>query len=148
MAVRLIEIGPDGSPGDELALSAFIRSVCAQTAALYQRSGFQRPWNAYLAEQSGQLVGTCAFKSPPRQGRVEIAYYTFPEHAGQGIATDMARQLTEIAAATDPTLQIIAQTLPDESASTAVLRKLGFDLLGTVQHPEDGEVWEWRMRQP
>jgi RimJ/RimL family protein N-acetyltransferase len=55
----------------------------------------------------------------------------------------MARNLMELAWQTDPTLTVVAQTLPAESASTAILRKLGFRLAGTVQHPTDGEVWEW-----
>lgn len=40
---------------------------------------------------------------------------------------------------------IAAQTLPQESASTTILRRLGFALVGTVDHPEDGPVWEWQL---
>lgn len=145
MAIRLIEIGQDGTPAESLALPEFIRSACAETAAMYQRTGFVVPWTGYLAQREDELVGTCAFKGPPRQRRVEIAYFTFPKFAGQGIATEMARQLVEIARATDSTLQVAAQTLPEESASTAILRKLGFELRGAVNHPEDGEVWEWHL---
>lgn len=29
-------------------------------------------------------------------------------------------------------------------ASTAILRKLGFVWVDRVDHPEDGEVWEWQ----
>ncbi len=39
-----------------------------------------------------------------------------------------------------------AQTLPEKNASTRILEKLGFSFMGPVQHPEDGEVWEWRLR--
>jgi hypothetical protein len=35
--------------------------------------------------------------------------------------------------------------LPKENASTIILRRLGFTHTGTVQHPEDGEVWEWSL---
>jgi len=26
-----------------------------------------------------------------------------------------------------------------------ILKKLGFLLVGTIDHPEDGLVWEWRL---
>jgi len=34
---------------------------------------------------------------------------------------------------------------PEENASTSVLKKLRFRLVGAVQHPEDGLVWEWQL---
>jgi hypothetical protein len=40
---------------------------------------------------------------------------------------------------------IAAQALPLESASTRSLRRLGFALVGTVDLPEDGPVWEWQL---
>jgi hypothetical protein len=40
---------------------------------------------------------------------------------------------------------VFAQTLPEENASTAILKKLGFTLVGSVQHPDDGTVWEWEL---
>jgi hypothetical protein len=50
-----------------------------------------------------------------------------------------------IARQADSTLPIAAQTLPEENALTTILRKPGFRLLGSVHHPEDGEIWEWRL---
>jgi RimJ/RimL family protein N-acetyltransferase len=76
---------------------------------------------------------------------VEIAYFTAPEFEGHGHATQTARALIAIAQQADPALLIAAQTLPEENASTTILRKLGFRLLGSIHHPEDGEIWEWRL---
>jgi RimJ/RimL family protein N-acetyltransferase len=73
---------------------------------------------------------------------VEIAYYTFAEFEGQGIATAMAAELVEMAAREGVAL-VRAQTLPEVNASCRILGKLGFRNIGTVMHPEDGEVWEW-----
>ena len=112
---------------------------------LYDRSGFQPPWLGYFAVQDGKCVGTCAFKSPPRDNHVEIAYLTFPDYERMGIATDMARELVSIALGAQPRILISAQTLPEHNASTAVLRKVGFSLVGEVEHPEDGLVWEWQL---
>ncbi len=45
----------------------------------------------------------------------------------------------------DKNIGIMAQTLPQENASTAVLRKLGFSQVGTAHDAEVGEVWKWQM---
>ncbi len=141
--LHLIEIGDDGNPAEDVALTDLTRSVCEQTLGLYQRVGFQQPWIGYLAEEGGQVVGMCGYKSPPQNGRVEIAYGTVPGNEGRGIATQMARQLVQIARDAEKGIMVTAQTLPEEGASTAILRKLGFVLTGTVNDPEDGDVWEW-----
>jgi hypothetical protein len=40
---------------------------------------------------------------------------------------------------------VAAQTLPEENASTSILKKLKFSFVGSVEHPEDGLVWEWQL---
>ena len=124
--------------------SAFLKDLCASVIAIYPQGTPQLPWAGYLAEEDGGIVGTCAFKSPPISGAVEIAYFTFPEHEGRGVATRMARRLVELAVE-HGVATIRAQTLPERNASTRIIEKLGFELQGTVNHPEDGEVWEWRI---
>lgn len=113
--------------------------------ALYRQQGFVPPWIGYFAVLHGSCVGTCAFKSPPRQRRVELAYCTFPPYEGKGIATRMAGQLVALALASDEHMQVTAQTLPLANASTAILGNLGFHRVGEVQHPQDGLVWEWEL---
>jgi RimJ/RimL family protein N-acetyltransferase len=119
--------------------------VVEATVQLYQAVGYQPPWIGYLAIENNICVGTCGFKSPPQNDRVEIAYFTFPEHESRGVATRMAAELIRIAQSEMPAVTIAAQTLPQESASTSILKKLGFRLVGTVEHPEDGTVWEWQL---
>jgi [ribosomal protein S5]-alanine N-acetyltransferase len=110
--------------------------------AMYPQASPPLPWVGYLAEENGLIVGTCAYKSPPVSGEVEIAYFTFPEHEGCGVATEMARSLVDLATR-HGVLRIKAQTLPECNASTRILEKLGFEFSGTMIHAEDGEVWEW-----
>jgi len=144
MTLTLIEIARDGGvshPGIKLAGTA--AAVCQGTAEMYKTTGFTLPWIGYLAMSAGQIVGTCAFKTAPSDGAVEIAYFTFPGQEGQGVATAMARQLIDIAYANDRSLKIIAHTPPERSASNAVLQKIGFLLLGDWEDPVDGPVWEW-----
>lgn len=144
-ALSLIPILRDGRPSVDIALPAIANTVSELSVRVYEQAGFQEPWIAYFAELDGEVVGTCAFKSPPANGRVEIAYFTFPEHEGRGIATAMASGLVLVARKHAPDVTVAAQTLPEYSASTAILQKLGFTNVGVVQHPDDGPVWEWQL---
>ncbi len=117
--------------------------VVEATTQLYRTVGYEVPWIGYLAIENEECVGTCGFKSPPLNNRVEIAYFTFPGHESRGVATRMASELIGLALDKMPALTVAAQTLPEENASTAVLKKLRFRLVGTVEHLEDGLVWEW-----
>jgi len=144
MKLSLVPIERSGTPADTgLQLPDIARQVCTATASLYESAGFVPPWLGYLALSDGQVVGTCGFKSPPVSGEVEIAYFTFPEFEGRGIASAMARALMALAVASDSGITVTAQTLREAGASTRILEKLGFRLRGDVVHPEDGEVWEW-----
>ena len=145
-AASLIEIRRDGSTESfEGELPEAAADVTRVWVGLYETVGFEEPWVCYLAIEDSRAVGTCGFKSPPANGRVEIAYFTFPEFEGRGVATTMARQLIAVAQKEEPGLTVAAQTLPERNASTRILEKVGFKKVGTVLHPEDGEVWEWHL---
>lgn len=144
--MQLIVISNTGEPEAPIgALPVMAHDILRQTASLYRSAGYVKPWVGYLAIKDRACVGFCAFKSPPRDGAVEIAYATMPEHEGCGIATSMAHMLIERARQERPDIVLRAQTLPEKNASTAILLKLGFRNMGTVKHPEDGLVWEWRL---
>ena len=105
------------------------------------------PWGSYwaLCGEKDAYVGICGFKaSPDRSATVEIAYYTFPACEGRGVATQMARGLTELARSRGIDA-VVAHTLAQFTASVAVLQHLGFAKGGTVHDPEDGEIWAWRL---
>ena len=142
----LIPIGRDGTPlGYSGELTDMAREVVHATVGLYETVGFTEPWIGYFAVRGTTLVGTCSFKSPPSDGRVEIAYWTFSEFEGQGVATSMARKMVAIAASRAPELVVAAQTLPEPNASHRILEKIGFRHVSTLDHPDDGEVWEWHL---
>lgn len=135
----------DGTTELDVELSEAAKGVCISTRVLYEKSGYEVPWVGYLVMLDNNVVGTCAFRSKPILGRVEIAYFTFPEHEGKGIATEMAKELISIAGRQDPNVKVFALTLPQENASTAVLRKCLFHKSAEIMHPEDGFVWEWEL---
>ena len=144
--MELIAITENGEPAKPMPFAPQVAAgVVEGTTQLYRAVGYEPPWIGYLAIENGACVGTCAFKSPPQNNRVEIAYFTFPEHESRGIATRMASELIRLAHEKMPAVTVAAQTLPEENASTSVLKKLRFRLVGTVEHPEDGKVWEWQL---
>jgi ribosomal-protein-alanine N-acetyltransferase len=144
--VRLLPIDRSGAV-DPCAglLPPAIEQNCAGTAAFYEVVGFEPPWIGYVCIAGERAAGNAAFKGAPREGRVEIAYFTLPELEGKGIATATAAELVRIAREARPGVLVAAQTLPAAGASTRVLQKMGFTHRGSVMHPEDGEVWEWQL---
>jgi ribosomal-protein-alanine N-acetyltransferase len=143
--MKLICIEEDGKVNANLTLSKFVKEMCAANVANYKRMGFKKPWTAFLAIEENKIVGTCAFKAPPANGRVEIAYFTFPEFENQGFATKMATRLVELAQAVDKNIQVFAQTLAEANISTKILSGLKFKKVKEFVHPEDGQVWEWEL---
>jgi RimJ/RimL family protein N-acetyltransferase len=113
----------------------------------YKRVGFEPPWICYYASEDGEPVGNAAYKGPPKDGMVEIAYGTFEDLRGRGIGTRICSELVKVALEADPSVRITARTLPEPNHSTRILEKNGFKLLGTVDDPEDGEVWEWEYQK-
>ncbi len=146
--VSLIPIDRDGIPrGYSGSLPEVTSEVFRATAELYARAGFEEPWIGYLALADGTPVGACGYKAKPRDGRVEIAYFTFQEFEGRGYASAMAARLVAIARERDPFIVVAAQTLPERNASHRILEKLGFRHVDTIDHPEDGTVWEWQLHE-
>jgi len=116
---------------------------CRATADLYRRVGFTPPWVGYVAVADDRPVGGGAFVGAPKDGSVEIAYFTLENEQGQGYASRTASSLVEIARLHSPGIGLKAFTLKEENASTRILRRLGFSMVGTAQDADAGEVWEW-----
>lgn len=143
--MNLVAIDRDGTVSGfsgqipEVGLSAI-----ESTVQLYSNAGWVRPWIGYLAIEDGNCVGTCAFTSAPKKNVAEIAYFTFPGNEGRGVATRMATLLISLAKEFAPTVVVTAHALPEENASTRILRKLGFVLDGSRIDEDDGQIWVWR----
>lgn len=112
----------------------------------YVEFGFVAPWIGYFVfDDEHNIVGCGGFKGKPTYGTVEIAYGTLDGYEGQGIATHICAELIQIALKSDPMLTIRARTLPKPGASTRILEKTGFRLIGNVVDKDDGNVWEWEF---
>jgi len=126
--------------------AGILLDVVAQTTKFMVSVGGDPKWFGYLTidNSSKQIVGTCAFKGAPNKEKtVEIAYFTFPEFEGKGYGTAMASILIRAASSSPDVDRIIAHTLPETSASTRILQKVGMTCSGEVIDPEDGRVWRW-----
>jgi RimJ/RimL family protein N-acetyltransferase len=105
-------------------------------------------WGTHLSfDDDGALVGWGGWKGAPVGGVSELGYAVAPSRRGRGIATHVVRLL--ISQARDAGVRlVIAHTLPEESASTGVLRRSGFVRTAQVVDP-DGEtaveVWRWEL---
>jgi [ribosomal protein S5]-alanine N-acetyltransferase len=145
MAFSLVRCGPDGFPLNPIsAVPEEIVASYAANADLYQRVGFVPPWVSYVAVDDGRAVGGGAFVGPPRDNRVEIAYFTLKELEGLRYATRTATELIAIARNSNPEIIVAAFTLRESNASTKILQRLGLKVFGDARDPDAGDVWEWR----
>ncbi len=129
---------------------AALRDVASAQASLYRHTSATAPWIGYVTVDRAldAPVGFCSFKDVPRGGAVEIAYFTFPMFEGRGWGGWMANALAELAWREPSLAVLVAHTLPEESPSTRILRRLGFQLTGSVEDSEDGLVWRWMLPRP
>ncbi len=114
----------------------------------YYRVGYNKLWIGYFATVNGNdIIGCGGYKGKPREGKIEIAYGTFKDFEGQGIGTEICRQLVLLSLQTDPSIRITARTLMENNASTMILKCNGFEFIGIVSDEEDGNVWEWEYQK-
>jgi RimJ/RimL family protein N-acetyltransferase len=105
----------------------------------------------FLLEQPRTVAGMGGFKGRPREdGSVEIGYSIAPTLRGTGLATEAAQELLRIAWSHPEVTSVFAHTLAERNASTRVLEKCGFTMVGEMIVPEEGvfPVWRWRMTRP
>ena len=112
----------------------------------YQIIGYNFPWVGYFVIKENQIVGSCGFKGGPKDGKVEIAYWTFGEYENQGISSFSCKELIRIALESDPTIIVTATTAPENNASTKILQNNGFVFTEVVQDHEIGDAWLWILK--
>ena len=145
MTFSLVPCDQSGAPVQPiLDMSAALVANCQATAELYRRFGYVTPWIGYVAVVDNRGVGGGAFVGPPKDGYVEIAYFTLESEQGKRYASQTAASLVALARAHDPEIRLKAFTLKEENPSTRILRGLGFSIVGVAQDADAGEVWEWR----
>ncbi|MCC8100221.1 MAG: GNAT family N-acetyltransferase [Clostridiales bacterium] len=83
-----------------------------------------------VSKETGHVIGTIVLL-PTEGAAAELGFTISPAHRGQGYCTEALRCLLD-GCRQAGIRQFIADTLPDNAASQAVLTKLGFQRAGTV----------------
>ena len=82
------------------------------------------------------LIGSAGYKGPPSaDGTLEVGYGIVRDHQRHGYASEAVRGLLAHAFALPSIDRVIAETLPELTASIGVLRKCGFRLIGDGSEP-------------
>lgn len=141
MKLRILNVAEDKS--DKLFKSPDCQTLLEMYDDFYPKIGFNLPWVAYLVLQQNQVVGLASFKGRPKGGKVEIAYWTFSDFEGNGVASFACKELVRIAQDFDPKITITATTVPEHNASTKILKNNRFVFTEIVQDDEIGDAWLW-----
>ena len=144
MELKIINSNEDKA--NELYASPNCQQLITAMADYYPKIGFNKPWVGYFVFNNNEIVGTGGFTGQPKDGKVEIAYWTFKEFEGQGIASFTFKELIVISKKTDPTITITAKTAPEHNASTKILRNNGFEFIEIVQDHDIGDAWLWLLK--
>jgi len=140
--ISLEMIVPEKCGKSSTFITGKFRELLEIYSVQYEQNGFHPPWTGYFIVSEGRVVGSCGFTSKPKDGRVEIAFWTFPRHQGEGIATEACRQMTNIALKEDSSVIITAVTSSEEEASAKVLEKSGFLKRGIISNGDILWIWE------
>jgi ribosomal-protein-alanine N-acetyltransferase len=143
MELRILQLNENKS--DKLFDSSNCQRLLEMYDGYYSKIGFNLPWVAYLLIRQKEVVGTCGFTGQPINGKVEIAYWTFKEFEGQGIASFACKALISISKSADPKVTITARTAPEHNASTKILERNKFIFTEIVQDEEIGDAWLWSL---
>ncbi len=144
MELKTIELNVDKSK--EIYGSDNCQMLLKTYDEYYQKIGYNLPWVGYFVIEENQIVGSCGFTEQPKDGKVEIAYWTFKEYERQGISTFSCKELILISQQSDPTIIITAKTAPEHNASTKILQNNGFTFAEIVQDDEIGDAWLWTLK--
>ena len=144
--MNLRPIGLQEDKTNAMYASADCQQLLSMYDEFYHKIGFNIPWVGYFVIREDQIVGFGGFVGQPKDGKVEISYWTFKEFERQGIASFTCNELVSITYLKDPSLTITAKTAPQNNASTKILENNNFLYTEIVQDEEIGDAWLWTYK--
>jgi RimJ/RimL family protein N-acetyltransferase len=106
--------------------------------AQFWRERGHAPWGVFLEDR---LIGHGGLNLVPVFGETEVLWALHPDFWGQGYATEMARAALIFGFTTLRLELIFAMTMPDNTASQAVMRRLGLVYRKNVVYKGFDAVW-------
>jgi len=102
----------------------------------------------FLNKDENKIIGNGGFKGvADENGMVEIGYAISPDYENQGYATEAARGMIDYAFSWSNIKMVDAHTLAEENASGKVLQKCGMTKIAEKHDDEDGDIWQWILRE-
>ena len=95
-----------------------------------------------VRDTDNQVGGGCGFKDEPKAGRVEIGYGVSEAFRRQGAASAAVRVLLKLAFSNGAT-EVLAEILPSNAASVAVVAKLSFENTGARVTEDNETLIQW-----
>ncbi|MDC7993963.1 GNAT family N-acetyltransferase [Altibacter sp. HG106] len=115
----------------------------------YSKYGYGR--FAVIHKEDQKIIGFNGIKFLPEIGKSDLGYRFLPKYWGQGIATESSRAILDFAFREIGLEEVIAFVEPKNPASSAVLRKLGFQHTQTAPYPgeeNNGDIlWYTLLKQ-
>jgi ribosomal-protein-alanine N-acetyltransferase len=127
----------DGWPGDD------VRGFFPDYGDVLEADPRWYGWGIWVIVHAADaaIIGDVGFKGPPDpDGLVEIGYSIVPSYRRQGFATEAARALVCWGLAQPGVTRVRAECYRDNSASIAVLTKLGLAVVA-----QDGDILRWEI---
>ena len=149
---ELLDLAQDRVPRALLGrveLQALPPAFVARRALDQLQAGVDPGWCAtflMLRSDDGQVLGSCGFKhAPDVDGVVEIGYGVAPGCQRQGVASQGVQALCALALRSTEVRQVLACISPDNQASMALARKLGFTAGLSLLDAEGEHVVAWTL---
>lgn len=87
-----------------------------------------------VSKETETICGMCGLQPLEETPDIEIGWWLAPELWGQGIATEAARAVLLFGFGSAALARIVAVALPENTASTHIMEKLGMLYTGRVVH--------------
>jgi ribosomal-protein-alanine N-acetyltransferase len=122
-----------------------VAAVIASSRAAFESRGIGF-YAVALSKAPADVIGFAGLR-PTETDEVELLYALLPAHWGQGLATEAARAVLDHAFAALPLTHVLAGADPPNSASFAVMERLGMSY--HAEHESDGKaVRYYRKARP
>ena len=121
-----------------------IGAVYAEGAALWDA---RRDFLYVLVDPDGEVIGGSGLHARLGLTGLEIGYWVHVDHAGKGLATEVARALTSAAFAVPGIERVRIQCSDDNARSARVPEKLGYRQVEPVVEPEGRVVQRWVLER-